>query len=206
MGATPLPAATSRLTGDRALLDALAALNGALRDVGAPSMIIGGIAVIARGVPRATRDIDATVWGQDVELDALFSVFGRHGIEGRIPDAIAFARRRHVLLLRHGASGTPLDVSLAWLPFEAEALARASDVDFGGVLVRVALPEDLVVLKAVAWRDQDRSDVERLLVRHADSIDIARVRRVVAEFAAVLEAPERIRELEAVIRRARDPQ
>jgi predicted nucleotidyltransferase len=46
-------------------------------------------------------------------------------------------------------------VSLAWLDFEREALARASVVDFGGVRVRVAEAEDLVVFKAVAWRDRD---------------------------------------------------
>jgi hypothetical protein len=45
------------------LAQALIALNQALRNVGAPYMIIGGVAVIARGVPRLTDDVDATIWG-----------------------------------------------------------------------------------------------------------------------------------------------
>jgi plasmid stabilization system protein ParE len=57
--------------------------------------------------------------------------------------------------------------------------------------------------KAVAWRDRDRADVERLLVRHGDAIDLARVRAVGREFALALDDPERIDQLEALITRAR---
>ena len=48
---------------DQSLLQALAAVQTALDQVGAPAMIIGGMALIARGIPRLTHDIDATVWG-----------------------------------------------------------------------------------------------------------------------------------------------
>jgi len=68
--------------------------------------------------------------------------------------------------------------------------------------VPVAAAEDLIVYKAVAWRDRDRADVERLLVQHGDRIDLTRVRRVVQDFAEALGAPERVVELDALIRRA----
>ena len=42
----------------------LRALVAALSEIEAPSMIIGGVAVIAAGVPRETVDIDATVLGR----------------------------------------------------------------------------------------------------------------------------------------------
>ena len=69
--------------------------------------------------------------------------------------------------------------------------------------IRVATAEDLVIYKAVAWRDRDRTDIERLLVRHGDMIDIERVREVVREFAVALDDPARVDELDAVIARAR---
>jgi hypothetical protein len=188
---------------DRALLDALAALDRTLRRLAVPAMIIGGIAVIARGVPRQTVDIDATVWGESIGLDRLLSELARDGIVPRSADAEAFARRHQVLLVRHEPTGTPLEISLAWLPFEREALARASEVDFGGVAIRVAAVEDLVVYKAVAWRDRDRTDIERLLVRHGTAIDLARVRAVVEEFATALEEPQRLVQFDALVRRSR---
>ncbi|MDI7268140.1 MAG: nucleotidyltransferase, partial [Myxococcota bacterium] len=188
------------------LADALRALAAALAESGRPAMIIGGIAAIVRGVPRVTRDIDATVVGEGTDLDALLATFGRHGVAPRIDDALAFARRHHVLLLRHRSSGVDVDVSIAWLPFEVEAIAAAEPIALYGATVRAARAEDLVVYKAVAWRAQDRLDVERLLALHGDRIDLARVRRLVADVAAALDDSGRVAEFEGLIARARGGQ
>lgn len=182
----------------------MAALHEALESTGAPFMIIGGIAVIVRGVPRLTQDIDATIWGEDLDLETLIEKLSAYGILSRIDDVVRFARQRQVLLLRHEPSGTPMEVSLAWLPFEAEALGRATEEEFAGVHIRVAHPEDLVVLKAVAWRDRDRSDIERLLLLHAGNMDIERIRGIVAQFAEVLEEPERVDQFDAILARVTD--
>jgi len=190
---------------DEGLLRALAALTKALAAVEASAMIIGGIAVIARGVPRLTVDVDATVWGADVSLHDLFSTLEAHDIVPRIPDAEEFARRRQVLLLEHRSTGTPLEVSVGWLPFEREALDRASAVDFGGLTIAVPQVDDLLVYKVVAWRDRDKDDVERLLLLHGDRIDLDRVRDLVRQFAEALEDPKRVEELEALIRKTLGP-
>lgn len=176
-------------------------LASALQAAGADYMIFGGVAVIARGVPRHTDDVDATVWGEGVTLDFLVKALASQGIEPRIPEALAFARQNQVLLLRHRASGIDIEVTFGWLPFEREALDRADTLSLAGVSVPVATPEDLVIYKAVAWRDRDRTDVERLLTIYGERIDLGRVRRVVGEFAEALETPERLDELEAMIAR-----
>lgn len=165
-------------------------------------MIIGGIAVIARGVPRQTVDIDATIWAEGLDVDAILPTLAAEGLVPRTADAVSFARERHVLLLRHEPTGTPLEWILAYLPFERSALERADLVDFGGVRVPAAAPEDLIIYKAVAWRDRDRSDVERLLALYGRSIDLQRVRGLVREFATALDEPERVAQFEALLKRA----
>jgi hypothetical protein len=190
------------MTADAALLEALAACARALHRVERPAMIIGGLAVIARGVPRQTVDIDATMWAEGLDVATVLPALAAEGLVPRTADAIVFARERHVLLLRHEPSGTPLELILAFLPFERAALERAELVDFGGVSVPAATAEDLIIYKAVAWRDRDRSDVERLLVLHGRSIDLKRVRGLVAEFATALDEPERVEEFEALLRRS----
>ena len=187
----------------KALLSAIDALERALEDLGRPHMMIGGIAVIAWGVTRHTDDADATVWGDGLDVADLLAVLSRHGIRPRIRDAVAFARRSRVLLVSHTPSATPMEISLAGLPFEEEALRRAVTVKFAGRRIRLCRPEDLVVYKAVAWRDIDRADVERLLVLHRASIDLARVRGLVRAFAEALEEPTRVAEFEAIVKRAR---
>lgn len=189
------------MTADLAVTAALGKLAEAFAELGAPAMVIGGIAVVARGVPRTTLDIDATVWAADLDLDRTLELFGRHGLTPRLPDVRRFAEDHQVLLLQHEASGTPIDVVLARLPFEREALARATPVDFGGPTLPVASVEDLVLYKAVAWRERDRSDIERLLTVHGDQVDLLRVRSLVAEFAEVLDAPERAADFERLLRR-----
>lgn len=177
------------LPADRAFVKALADLAAGLAEHGSAWMIIGGLAVIVRGVPRQTIDIDATVWAEGANVERLLETLARHGVKGRIPDAIDFARTREVLLLSHEESGTALEVSLAWLPFERDALAHATTEDVAGVKVGLARPEGLVVVKAVAWPDRDRADIERLLLLHGRRMDFQRVRRLVREFADALDSP-----------------
>ncbi len=193
------------MSADRGLRGALADLSAALHDSSADYMIIGGIAVIARGISRQTVDIDATVWAPALSVDELVKTLRLRGIESRIPDLIAFAGESQVLLLEHVSSGTPIEVSLGWLPFEREALDRAEVLSLGGSEVRVARAEDLVIYKAVAWRDRDRSDIERLLILHGDDIDLERVRSLVAEFAEALEDPDRLDGFDALVRCAQGP-
>ena len=185
-----------------ALKAALEAVAQSLANLPAPGMLIGGMAVIAHGVARLTRDVDLTVAGSSISLDALLEYLRPHNLQPRIDHAIEFALANQVLLLRHQPSGIDVDLSIAWLPFELEALAAATLVDIAGIRLRVARPEDLIVYKAVAFRPQDQQDIERLLVLYGRDIDLARIRRVITEFAALLEEPERPAAFERLVHRA----
>ena len=50
-------------------------------------MIIGGIAVIARGVPRDTTDVDAAVWAEGLDPSSLLGVLSQHVITPRIAES-----------------------------------------------------------------------------------------------------------------------
>lgn len=183
------------------LVRALGDLLAALETTGAAHMIIGGLAAIARGVVRHTDDADATVWAADLDVPELLRALREHGIVGRIDDVEAFAAQSQVLLLVHGATGVPIDVTLAWLPFERDALGRADEVSVGGLEIPMATAQDLIVYKVIAWRERDRRDVEELLRLHRASVDVTYVRDRVAEFAEAIDEPERVRDLDAVIAR-----
>jgi len=178
---------------------ALAALSRALTVLDRPAMLIGGLAVIARGVPRLTIDIDAVVHAEGLDVDRLWATLRDSGLEARVSDAAEIARERLVLLLRHLASGVTVDLSLGWLQFERDAMERATTVDLDGVRVSVATAEDLVVLKAVAWRGIDRSDITELIVRHHADMDFQRIRTTLTQFFEVLEIPERLVEFDRLV-------
>src|SRR2546428_12881332 len=67
------------MTADAALLAALADCAAALRRLGRPAMIIGGLAVITRGLPRQTVDIDATIWAEGLGVETILPALAAHG-------------------------------------------------------------------------------------------------------------------------------
>ena len=165
---------------------ALTDLTAFFEAVGAPAAIIGGIAVIAWGFGRSTLDVDAAIAVPPSRARALLKKIAAAGFLARIPDAGAFAEKNLVLLLRHRKSGIDVDLSLAQLDFEHEALTHAQSRQFGMVTIQVPRPTDLVVYKMIASRPRDLQDVEELLARGL-AIDPNRVERLLREFDALLE-------------------
>lgn len=184
-------------------LSALRAVSETLAELGCPAMVIGGVAVIAHGVSRHTVDIDATVLAEQVSLEQLVEVGRKHQLIPRTAGAVEFARERQVLLLRHTASEIPIDVTLAWLPFEEEALESSQTVDFGGVSIRVPRPEDLLLYKLVAHRPRDIEDAETLLLLHGKNFDLARITDVLRQFCEALEDNERLDTLALLLKKAK---
>lgn len=62
------------------LSDAIAALAQALDEFHAPAMLIGGIAVIARGTPRHTDDVDGTIAAEGVDLAEVVRVLAKNAL------------------------------------------------------------------------------------------------------------------------------
>jgi hypothetical protein len=94
-----------------------------------------------------------------------------------------------------------VDVTLAGLPFEEETLRRSVTVEVEGLDLRLASPADLVIMKAIARRPRDVSDIEGLLDQHPD-IDLDRVKEQLREFSAVL-GPEVLEDFLELLRRRR---
>ena len=148
--------------------------------------VIGGLAVQRWGEPRQTRDVDVTILtglgGEEPFIDSLLRSF-----RARLPEARRFALDNRVVLVET-ASGIPVDLSLAGLPFEHRVIDRASPFTIAaGAHITTCSAEDLVVLKAFADRVQDWLDIEGIIVRQAASLDRA---QVMTELRPLLELKE----------------
>jgi hypothetical protein len=179
------------------LLVPLATLMRWFKEANLRGAVIGGVAASLRGKPRLTKDIDAVVLEADAEM--LLESAAEFGFTPRIPDAAEFSRKTRVLLLRY-APGIDIDISLGALPFEDEVIDRSTWIDVGGVQLRVASAEDIIIMKAVARRARDVMDIENIIAANAD-LDIERIRYWVREFSAVLEMPEIYEDLEKLLKR-----
>jgi len=179
-------------------MQALGALVDWLRNAGIPHVVIGGVAVGAVSRPRLTKDVDAVVMLGNLSWEAFEQEARQAGFPPRIENASSFARRSRVFLLKHSATGVDVDVSVGALGFEEETIKRARLVSFAGIEIPAATAEDLMIMKMVASRPHDIADVD-VLMRANPGFDLDRVRLYTREFAAVLEAPEMIETLEALI-------
>ncbi len=170
------------------LLKPLKAMMHWFDATGIRAAIIGGVAASLLGKPRLTKDIDAVVL--DVDAEALIESGAAFGFLPRIEDAVDFARKTRMLLLRFVEGNIDIDLSLGALPFEYEVIERSSMLDVSpGVSICVASPEDIIVMKAIAGRGRDVMDIENIIQANPN-LDIERIRRWVREFSAVLEMPE----------------
>ena len=176
----------------------LRALTSWLKAENVPGLIIGGIAASLLGRPRFTQDVDALI-SLDEDLWATFLATGaRFGFESRITDPAGFARRSRVFLVRHLSTGIDVDIAVAGLPFEEEAIRQVKRRKLGKLSLPLPTPENLIIMKAVAQRPQDMADI-RAVVDTNPNLDYRRIRQWVKEFSIALDMPDMLIELEKIL-------
>ena len=166
-------------------------LHQFLTSLGIPYAIIGGIAVQVWGEPRLTQDVDLTIAAPLDEPERVIRALVER-FRSRHPDPLEFARRARVVLI-HASNGCPVDISLALPGYEDEVMRRTVNYEIEpGKAVRLCSAEDLIIHKVVAGRPQDVADIEGVVYRQQDALDVSYIRLWLREFAALLEQPERI--------------
>jgi hypothetical protein len=127
-----------------------------------------GIRWMLIGALAANRYRITTRLTQDVDLLLADAGRGLASLERELV-AVGWSVRRaspggEILRLRHPELGAA-DLILAGTDYEHGALERARVERLGDVQeVRVATPEDVIVLKLIAGRAQDVADIEAILV------------------------------------------
>jgi hypothetical protein len=179
-------------------LSALADLMNWLTSQGIPAMVIGGVAASVLGRPRLTQDIDALAVLPEAEWARAVNSAAAFGIVPRVSDALAFASRSRVLLLRHANSGIDLDVTVSGLPFEQMAVERSQAHEIAGISIRLPTVADLLVMKAVARRPKDLEDIRGLLIAHPDA-DVGPARHWVREFSIATGMSDMLEEFDRLL-------
>lgn len=170
-------------------------IHSFLQGLGASYAIIGGFAVQWWGEPRLTKDVDLTVVAP-LDDPGQFILKITDAFVPRIEDAVAFARRNRVILVQ-ASNGCPIDISLGLPGYEEEVMQRIVKVELEpGKVIRLCSPEDLVIHKAIAGRPQDVRDIEGIVYRQRNRLDVSTIRRWLHVFAGLLDNPEVVERFE----------
>lgn len=163
-------------------------------------VVIGGIAASVLGNARYTEDLDAMFLLSTQDVPIFLDAAKLEGIEPRIEDVEGFAKKNRMLLLRHVATDTAIDISLGILPFEQEVIERSSLQEFEDSLqVRLPSVEDLIIMKSLPRRPRDLEDIRTLVAKYPD-LDVIRIESWVKSFAEFLDIPEMWGQIEAILK------
>lgn len=184
-----------------AVFEAARELGRFLEDRGWRYCLIGGLVVPRWGQPRATQDVDVSLltgFGSEEEfIDDLLTHF-----PGRIPDARLFALNSRVLLAR-ATNQVALDISLAGFPYEERVMDRSSEFEFApGLSLRTVSAEDLIVLKALAGRPHDWTDIQGVVTRQGPKLDWSYIERELPAMSELFDTPHAMDQLRKIRRSA----
>lgn len=132
---------------------------------GVKYLVIGGYAVSIHGYPRYTKDLDIAIELSDenaVKTATVIQEFGL-GSLGLVKDD--FLKRNFVTQL--GYPPVRIDVlnDIEGVPF-LEAWQRRKEVIYEGIIIHFIGYEELLILKRLAGRSQDMTDVKKLMERN----------------------------------------
>jgi len=181
--------------------DVLSALSKALRNLRIPWYIFGAQALVLRGFPRATADLDVTILLGTTPTHSLVRALGEHGFVLAFGDA-QFVAATRVLPFLHKTSGFPVDIVLGGPGLEEHFASAAEPVKVGRLRVPVATATHLVVMKVLAGRPKDLEDATALLAMQANQIDHRELRSLTRQLSAALSEDDILERLSDVKGRA----
>ena len=147
----------------------------ALNQAGVRYVVVGGLAVVLQGHARLTADVDLVVDLEDEQARRAIEALSAMNLRPRAPvnpgdfaDRTArdkWIREQGMQVFSMYDPANPLRVVDLFVshpvPFE-DLYSRADVVDLKGTSVRVASIPDLIHLKSLAGRPEDRDDIKHL--------------------------------------------
>lgn len=149
--------------------------------------IIGGIAVHAWGDQRFTKDVDLTI-ATSLELgsEPLVKIITEH-FPSRSSNPFELARNSRMILVT-ASNEIEVDISLALPGYEDEMFNRVTKYEIeAGKSIILCSPEDLIIHKSVAGRPQDLIDIQGVIFRQRENLDLGYIRDWLRQFAKILE-------------------
>jgi hypothetical protein len=166
---------------------ALQGVSSLFINEGVPYMIIGGLANAIWGHPRATLDIDVTIWALDDQVEAIIALIEKK-YKALVDSPTDFVAKTRVLPVQN-SEGLRIDFIFGALPFEKDAIDRAVEKKVGNNAIRFCSAEDLILFKIISERYQDLEDVRGILRVQKDELDFQYLEPRIEELASLLEKP-----------------
>ncbi|MBX7149454.1 nucleotidyltransferase [bacterium] len=142
------------------MLETLYKIVNLLNEADIDYCLIGGLAVMLHHGRANTVDIDVYVLVDN--LDEVKKIFTQKSYE---------IKSMGEYQLKGKVDNVPIDLLFADEYVGADVVKRAKISKLGDKLVKIATPEDIIVLKTIANRSVDRRDIEELREIYGKKLD-----------------------------------
>lgn len=161
---------------ERTLDDVLRATEDVLRSNGVDHVFVGGVTVLAFGVPRTTSDVDVIATIEAKKIPAIIDGFRASGFFASTQDLHdALVEGGHVTI-QDTRSTYRIDLVPALTESHRETLRTKRKVRWRGRQLPFAAPEHTIVMKLRWGSEQDLEDVLGIYVRQRTKLDLRAMR------------------------------
>jgi hypothetical protein len=124
-------------------------------------LIVGGYALAAHGLPRATGDLDAWVWINPENAQNIMRALNAFGFQNLSLTESDFSKEDSIIQLGYPPFRIDILTSIDGVAFD-QAWEKKMVVELNGMNVPFIGRDDLITNKKAAGRPQDIADVSRL--------------------------------------------
>jgi len=124
-------------------------------------LIVGGYALAAHGLPRATGDLDAWVWVNPENAQNIMLALNAFGFQNLSLTESDFSKEDSIIQLGYPPFRIDILTSIDGVVFD-QAWEKKIVVELNGMNVPFIGRDDLITNKKAAGRPQDIADVSRL--------------------------------------------
>ena len=133
-------------------------------------IVIGGIAAGILGEPRFTADVDIDILLNKGQIGEFLNKARKAGFKF---DAKTCKKRiKESGTLQVNCGDFHIDFIIASTAFEKEAFERKQELSLYGIKAFFPTSEDLILLKVIPGRFQDLSDIEKIIMRQKEKLDL----------------------------------
>ena len=124
-------------------------------------LIVGGYALAAHGLPRATGDLDAWVWVNPENAQNIMRALNAFGFQNLSLTESDFSKEDSIIQLGYPPFRIDILTSIDGVAFD-QAWEKKVVIELNGMNVPFIGRDDLITNKKAAGRPQDIADVSRL--------------------------------------------
>ena len=133
-------------------------------------MVFGGAALSVYGCPRLTVDVDIKILlpGGQEDYSLLIKIINPISTF-LVEKPEQFIQETNVLPIM--VEDSRIDLIIAELPFEKNAIKQSRKATLFGIQVNVCTPEDFIIQKAISTREKDWVDIQVVIENYIGELD-----------------------------------